>query len=543
MLSFRADLHAIEETITRNILIIVMQDVKNLLGMSKHVDIFFDEKDQLPKKKNNLGNIEINNTYKEDFFNVETTESTEDGHELSLLVVRPDFKPIYEDTDIGSNITPIYLTRKLELKIRYFNKSKSKIYGLTNKLRMFTSNDGMYKLHNLEYHYTIPNYILKLLLHINNLKNIRIEDGNKLSLEEYIDSTFDDRVDFSHTLDGDIGKSTLVIREAQVDIEGYITDDIHSITPEYDEEHNGYYIEFSYSFTYEKPVALLVKYPLVVYNTLIDKHFRTFIKPDRETNKAIRSRGRGELQELTKRDDIFNIRDNGYYLRLPEYDNTILPKPNSSVSRMFSVLTIMDDLDHTLLFNIKDIPKIGFKESFLNFILSTEYPYIGTGYESILYIELFKNDKLDYGNPVLMDKDGNLTSTKPLDYKYTYRVMFNIVNNLTRLSTDAKSRFKNYVKKQLESNTKRSYTFQDTINYWNGVNYGKYANTITEDNLITDYLSLLQIDGNIVSNAILGSKSYYDIPFSIGSYGGRYTYRTIELHHTAIMEEKIEVSL
>ena len=66
--------------------------------------------------------------------------------------------------------------------------------------------------------------------------------------------------------------------------------------------------------------------------------------------------------ELLERDSIFSLRHNNKYLTLPEFDNEIISPTETYLSRMFSVLIIVDESDPTLIFNIQDIPKISFKE-------------------------------------------------------------------------------------------------------------------------------------------------------------------------------------
>lgn len=543
MLAFRADLHGIEETITRNVLITVVSDVKELLGMTHDVYTVFDEKDNVIKKKNRIGDVKGHNTFKEDMFNIEFTETTEEGHEMSLVPFRPDSKHIYHDPDVNTSITPIYLNKKLEVKIKYSNKSKSKIFSLTNKLKIFNSDNSIYRRHELEYHYTIPPFLIKLLAHINNLKNLRIPAENKLALEQYIDSTFDNRVDFSNTLDADITKSQLVIREAQLEVEGYVADDVHGLTPEYDETFNTWYVEFTYGFSYEKPVSLLVQYPILIYNTIIDKEFRTFIDTKAKLRKNAKvTAGRGDMVEVTERDNVFNIRDNSYYIRIPKYDNEVLPKPGASMARMFSVMNVLEEHNPNVLFNISHIPKIKFRENALNFLLESEYPYVGDMFDSLFYIELFKDGKRDYKNKILMDHLGNLTTYENMDIRSIYRVVFNVITDVTMLRPAAAKRFKRFCSEQLLDNKdKPSPTFTEFQSYWAGVDYKKYNQEVKTDSLITDYLTLLALDGNVVSNAIIGTNKYYEIPFAISqSSNNNGAVKNTQIQHTlrGILDEK-----
>ena len=123
----------------------------------------------------------------------------------------------------------------------------------------------------------------------------------------------DVRADFTHTLDADPSKSELVVREAQIDVPGYIIDDIYNLKPEYEEDFGYWTFEFNYGMIYEKPITLLAQYPVLIYNQIIDKQFRSFIedgwreKPN--INKPMTDRTKDAI-ELLERDSIFSLKHN-----------------------------------------------------------------------------------------------------------------------------------------------------------------------------------------------------------------------------------------
>lgn len=545
MIAIKADLQGIEESITRPILITAVDDIKGLLGISKDVYTFFDNKDNLYKRKTKDGGIIGDNSDRGATINVEFEEVSEDGNELSLIPTRPDHQPIYIDKDIGSSFQPIYHRRKVTIRFKYSNKSRSKVFSIANKLKIYTSSDAMYCLHDFEYYYTIPNFLNKLLLEINNKKNIRLEDGYKLTIEEYIDQTFDDRIDFANTMDADITKSSLVIREKQLDIEGYIEGDLQSIKPEYDDQGAVWYIEFDYSFMYEKPVTLLVKYPILVYNTIIHPFFRTMIyeKPKKD-DRSIRTGRAQAMYDATKNeqdyDDRLAIKSPGYYIPIPEYDTTILPKPLNCYARLTVVLTIMDEDDRTLLFNIDSIPSIKFKNTYRDFLLYSERNFIGDEFKSIFHIELWKNDRRDYQNKIILEEDGTLRSTYELDFKYTYRVSFNLVTDLSLLTQDAKRRLKSYVETQWSNNSIDT-TLDDYKYYWKHVNFLHLKNEmkvkIATNNIITDWISLLKPDTDALNKNLVTVNDYFKSALMLTKLNNKL--RTVQIDNiTAMFETK-----
>ena len=531
MITIRADLFGVEETITRPILVIVTEDIKKILGLSKDIYTQYDNKDQIVKKKNRLGEIQGDNTAKDEMIFIEYEEDSEDTKETSLIPMRPDFFPYYKDDDVDASVMPIQHRRQLVIKFKFVTKSKSKAYALTNKVRLLTSNEGYYRRHRLEYLVSLPNFIEQLLTHIYNLKYNRIED--KIPFEEYLENTMDIRADFTNTLDGDGKKSRIGIRDLQTEVPGYVLDDLYNLKPEYEEDTAYWGFEFNYGLIYEKPVTLLVKYPVLIYNQLIDPFFRSFIedgwREKNNINPPMTARSRDAI-ELFEEDRIFMPKNNNYYLTLPDFDNEQLPRVEYYISRMFSVMSIIDENDPTLLFNIQDIPKIKFKDSVLKFIINQDRKYVTEKLKSMFYIELYKNDKRDFGNKLILSEDGTLRSSKPLEYEYIYRVMFNVINDLTMLDKDAKLRIKQFILDQVEEDkeTNRKPSFNQATTYdLNYYNSRKFNYALEKDNLVTWYLSLINIKDDVIANVLNSVDNFYDIPFKITDTTGRYNMRTV----------------
>ena len=171
MIKTRADLYSTEESIDQLVLVSTTTDMLNSLGLPKDIYTTYDARDTAIKNTDKRGVITSDNTTLESFLNITYEEVSVDNNELSLLPYRPDGQPIYIDPDIHSYITPVMHDRKMSITFEYHSKSKSFIKAKINKLRLKTANDTMYRRHDLEYYYVVPNYVTSLLQHINNLKN------------------------------------------------------------------------------------------------------------------------------------------------------------------------------------------------------------------------------------------------------------------------------------------------------------------------------------------------------------------------------------
>lgn len=535
MFSLKADLQGIEETVTRPMLISIVEDIKKLLGLKHEVFTVFNVKDNIVKQKTATGNVIGKNTVNSDKISIEYEEDTEDVSGKRLTSARPDFAYIYNDKEVGAYVMPIYHSRKMNISFTYSNKSKSKIFSIANKLKLYTSSDGYDQLHDIEYSYIIPNFVNKLLIEINKLKNSREEDvTNRLTLEQYIDKHFDDRVDFANTVDGDIAKTELNIREAQTDIEGYITDDVDGIKPEYDDSTGYWNIIFNYEYVYEKPVSLLLHYPLLVYNHVIDKFFRAFHdeKP-KYTKNAIRTGRVRELYNIIDREqdpnDPLTLKHREQYLKIPEQDKINLPTINRVFLKLCSILIQVDDQDKKSLFNINDIPGLKLKRSYRDFMIRAR-DYISKECECMFYFELWKNGEKDYHNKVVLDEQGNLTSSYEMDIKNTYRVTISILMDPDLLSARGKKMLSAFSKEQElhpEFNTPTSVkmfgkyyqrlNYQHMKNimenqyYWNSSNYLRFKKQIDSGSIILDWLTIREMDPRVVNDIVAKSAKFDDI--------------------------------
>ena len=493
-------LQGLEETVTRPIQIIVANDIKKLLGLGRDIYIAFDPTDErIAKIKNQLGDIDHDNTTFEEYILLETEESTEEGTELYMTTVKPDTYPIYQDIEIDSYIQAINQRRQLDFTFTYRNKSKSLVHSLANKLKLMTGDDGMYYRHELEYGYNIPPFVIKLLSHFNDLKNKRKRPDRQLSFSDYLARTFDTRLDLGGNLGKTIDNYTLYIREAQVNLEGYISDSVHDIKPEFDDNLNHWCITFRYRITFDKPVGLLLNYNMMVWNTPIAKEFRDFQHIENTSNRAIHPRSLRGVNLTTIGHPIWHTRPRKDYLTIPVEDNRL---PNlitpRYLTRMFSVLTMVDSNDPTLLFNIDEIPNYRFKKSVHDMLLKSEYKWVGIPCCSVIFISLICGEVEQYENRIIMDAEGNLRTTKPMDVTKTYRVMFSLLNDLDMLNPGSTRRINRFIDDEMDAYREKYKNLRK-----NNDSLYSQAKEIYNDEVFLDiYAEILQVDYRDVLNNV-----------------------------------------
>lgn len=413
----RVDLYNIEETFTRPVLVSLLKDIKNLLGINPDTYTVFDVKDALIKEKNAMGELEGFNTIKSEMVIVNYEENMMDNEELCLDSMFDNDMSIFRDHDIKCYMRPIFHNRKFNLNIRYKTKFKNRAFGLLGRLKMMPANGELYTYHNIEYSYILPVHVNRWLKMIYTLKTKRPQD--KVDLETYLASMFDHRLEYFNRADGS-NKSRLAIRESQLRIPGMITTDMFNIKNDYDEDKKEWVIEFDYEVFLEKPVSLIVEYPIMIYNTLIPKEYRNFIRIYKNRpNAAYVARHDDKSVQRTR--DMWQINDDREYLCIPKEDQPDIP-PNNKYNYLLSVLCSVDDNDEYKLFNIRELgPKAQFTSKAL-YIMLSEYKYIYKEDKTLFFMKLYVDGKPKF-EALRMDPYGNISTVEKLDYHKTYRVV------------------------------------------------------------------------------------------------------------------------
>ena len=504
MLKTNIDLEGIDTTVIRPIAINAVEDIKRLISLNNNVYTSYDEEDSIYKTKNGSGKLSGQLNSQDEFVKVtyDVTNSV-DNHELMLTVVNPETIPIYLDTDVNAQALFINHKRYLNINFTYGTNSQGKISSMVNRLRLMTSSDGMYSTHDLEYIISLPDWFYGILNEVNTLKNKRLVD--KVDFDHYLASTFDNRLLVLNDHGGNVDKSNYAIREVQLRALGAIMDDLASIN--YDTITNGKFtLTFNYRIELELPVSLQVIYPILVYNTRINKKFRTFIEEKGFIDKGVRTYGsRGIYDIIDRPKGNLSLQKGKYYLTIPREDNIVLPLPPPNTVRLFSVLIMVDENDLRNLLNIKDLGLINFKDSVLKLLLEQERTFINDLYNSIFNFELYMDN---YRSKIrlLLDELGNLRTELDLSMMKTYRLVINIVADTDFLLRQAKERLKAYV--ELEKEILIEARGRDlTTDYNKGKEYS------FPETFIDNYITLLSVPTAEVNNAI--TKNYKDIMFNI----------------------------
>ena len=252
----------------------------------------------------------------------------------------------------------------------------------------------------------------------------------------------------------------------------------------------------------------------MVFNTLIAKPFRTFTKTNtfKESNRTHR------MSSMATVIDSTIAKYPNYYRTIPPIDLEELPDTSHSLAKVISIIVNINEDDPNELFSLDEIPGLVFKDSVKKFILESEYPYMGKMNESMFMLELYKNNKLDYDNEIILSKDGVLTTKNPMSYKYIYRVVLSVLLDLDYLKPECKKRVKRFIDNEVKFDVTSLDSDADI----------EMATNYANDNIINNYIELLSIPKKDIEASINVSKTHSDVIFNIKE-SNLYKYKNTEL--------------
>lgn len=456
-MNVRLQLFGLEETILRPIIIQTLRDISKEIGCLTKPYLHIDDNSAIKKTQGvNKNQFSTNSNSPIKKFSGKTKEmlrvtnmndAVTPGQEIDYRINYPETKPFLNDPEIGFSVRTIIQERKLDLSIEYTTTDKAYLNSIINSLKVLPTTTECRMLHDLEYKLFLPSNIKRLLGHIYLRKKKRWTDEELLTFRDYITLIADDRLtDFvSHSSSVDGFK--FGIQEKLVEVLGVMSTDVHSLKPEATDD--GYSIEFDYSIYYQMPIALDVRYPLVVFNSLISKKDMNFTP---RTGRSYVENSTADLAGLRKH--FLNPMASEYmgtlssYVKIPSRDDTMPTTFPSRYVRLLTTLFLVSDQDRRDVMNLDQIQGVSFKHFIKEFILKSEFEFITKQDRSFIYITLYENDILLH-NVLEMDESGNIRTNFDMNLKKTYRMVVFLLKDLDYLSKVDRARTTNFLKSNL----------------------------------------------------------------------------------------------
>lgn len=411
----------VEYTIHRPILTSIINDLKN--SIFKNKDIYTEYLNNYEDSDFDSTNNIYDNNSKNEYLEISSEITSNEDRALENTVLRRNHKALLIDSSISFSVAPNTINTRFAITLKYYNKSKNSIVKLINKLKLSIINNSYYDQHEVKYYYTLPVNLLILIKNINTLKN-----GVNTNYYPYLNTIATNSIDYVNSRTKDYSVPT--IRENQPVIGNFETDffNVNKI----DKEDRGWYIELEYIVDIEIPTNLLVFYPMLINNKVID----TMFIPKGDTLTFIRGSSNviDALSTITGSHFTDSIKNNLAILNYPIYDNftpTVRVKPG--MYRLISLLTKLNPINMFLLLNITSIENILVNKSVTDYIKTRVGNSLFNSYEDLFHFELYENEMIT-DKKLYIDNNFNIKSVKPLDINKTYRLILHCLYDLNMLT-------------------------------------------------------------------------------------------------------------
>lgn len=417
------------KSVTQNVVFSVLEDLVYMLGLPKPEIIEYTRDTEtkalinqnLVTKGDTRIAVAIDEKYSEAGLNTVGVNTTEN-------------RAVFADTALDVLLRPIYTDVEINLAMTYITHSKTQAQQWYDHLYVNIAHGREALLHDVTYNYGLPRPFCKLLKQIHEYRE-KIAPYNE-SFGRYIKKHGSHRITELTNRKGTV--TLLAVAETQARIVGWIADEP---IPEVASKEDGtYHVSLMYKFTYQKPIAMSMQYPVIVHQSVLPRQYIELPPPGDEFNNPSFSKSTSAFYKLeqsyelhgkpvAKRDAIVNI---------PDFDTFYPIYGHSDIIDLVNILVTIDPEDPRMLLNLKDLGDYDLHPPLIEYLqLDNEYKSATMRYKSIVHITVCEGDYRIRHDVVHMDKDLNLRLNYDANLRLPYRVRIGIMSELHYLVKDA----------------------------------------------------------------------------------------------------------
>lgn len=439
MPTFKIKMDNTEDSVSRPVILSITRQMMDFAHISSKTPIrFLGEEDKAAQQNSRILNqLGKDNIWASDeFVTIEVEEEIDKDYLGQITTFKPNSLLVFKDEILGIGIKPVYAMHNVSINVKYTTKDRTRANSWRNRIVANVADQLMLNMHDVSYHYEFKENLLQLLYHIWELR--QKQGGYEEDFNEYIKR----RITPDRTILTDAGgkNNLMVINERVTRIQGYFDFDGVPDKAEKPNDSENREIGFSYKFSYEKPVAYMVKYPIIIHNQLIDQKYLP-IKKKQLSDKVLKYSESTQALRAFENDERQASLNLNYGIMIPWFDEfkprSILP----SSAKIFSALCAITMEDKRTLFNLSEpIGDYMLNENLLAFIKNSEKLYVNNAFESILSLELYSNNNYMGSNVLEIMDDFTVVAKTDLDIRNVYNIRLSIITNFKLLTEDAKSR-------------------------------------------------------------------------------------------------------
>lgn len=368
--------------------------------------------------------------------NIEADEQYIEDRTLTTAVKKDNVQFVFYDQKLDVFVKPVYVSCEVTISFRYRAPDRTQAERWRDEFRVRSSQGRAELLHELDYHYPIPDVTSLILHQIYTLREAVAGYGEPL--EQWVQEHISGRATTLTTQAGT--QPLLAIAERQIGIVGGFNFVAQPEKGAKTGESAPWETGFDYTFMYDKVVAVMTHYPISIHNQIIDEQYRPTVPVYELVNQSRRPSNERFLHDHFTR--LYKERTQPFARnRIPKADDWV---PNWTPPRTDSLLEVLlgvDTTDPRDMVSLKQLGDFEFSAVALKF-LKGEAPYISRYGHSVFHFQLYRWDKPLEDGSVLMDTELNVRSLKDLTLRDIQHLRLCMVTDLSILTKDALDRIR-----------------------------------------------------------------------------------------------------
>jgi hypothetical protein len=434
------------QSVTRPNVIKITEDLQRITGIPKSAKVMFPGdigKMRTPGSEQNPQE-EGPRFASDNYIKIEVNEDYDIAAINGTSGYGQDYDPIFLDPQRRVMVRPMYADTMLTISYTYKAPSKTEVTKWRDDIRMRVSQMRDINLHSFKYHLLIHPILFELIYEI--YERIKKVEHTGDTFEQYIHRCTGSRLGL---VSDDVGKDYgIAISETQSRIIGMWGFDSMPEKPSREDDSGMWSISFEYRVTYNKPIGLYVEHPIMIHNELLPEKFTLYANSQYDAEK-IPAKFSGSFKalryfEMNYVNSLYA--DSSAVIRLPQFDDFL---PNRLVDGTVTILFALCELDLSdkrYLLDLNELGDVGIDPDIMDFIINSEYAYMGKTYKSILQLHLYQHEKQAPSGMLICDSNAKVKTIEPISVINNNRIRLSLVYNLMLLDPDALDRLRNYPK-------------------------------------------------------------------------------------------------
>lgn len=438
----------VSQSVMRPIVIDIVSQLQEITKITKNAKIFFPgETEKMQQSGTSIDDDGLASsrdplTNNDRYVFIEVEEDYDKEALSTTAVTYREQNSIFIDSALMVAIAPVYVTSNVTINFKYRTESKTEALRWRDDIRFRVSQMRDINLHDLTYHYMLPEPFVALLKVIHEQREATAGYGE--SFEDYIRMQSTSRLGYVSNLTNSTRR--LAVSETQARVVGMYGFDGVPDKPERDTATGTWTVTLPYHFTYERPLACAMRYPIIVHNELLPDEYIVFTEGGEDITKKNLSfnQSLGALNYFEQQTRHKAVSTPRLAIYIPDIDEFTPQQVMPKTGTVLYVLCTFANDDLKTLINLNELGDITLDAEILKFLRESEYPYICRPYKSIFQLSYYRGHYLGSDRSITCDSNLDIKLVKDGDLRKEHRLRLSLVTDLSMLDQDALKRLSRY---------------------------------------------------------------------------------------------------